>query len=196
MRKGKVAYLFWVFLIAIFCFSQALGQVAGTYANGKIVLKSGAVIEGKKLVLTNTTATMKVGGVSQSYNLSEVNQVMAKSNKAQTGCLIGGGGCAALGLLAYAASDDETFQENGYESKSDGTAPYFLGLVLWSGCLGGVGYLIGRAADDWNIVYVAPAEGTGLNEYWRPDSPNFLSPVLVLGHYIEEEKSGQLVIKN
>ncbi|NOX38095.1 MAG: hypothetical protein GXO78_11210 [Calditrichaeota bacterium] len=27
---------------------------------------------------------------------------------------------------------------------------------MWSACLGFVGYLIGKAADPWQIVYVAP----------------------------------------
>lgn len=195
MGKYNIAWLVCGFLFVAVLGTQTFAQVTGNYPNGKMVLKNGTIVEGKNLVLTTTTATLTVGGAPQTFNLSEVNQIMAKGNNAQKGCLIGAGGCAALGLLVYVVSDDEAFREQDYESKSDATGPYFLGLALWSGCLGGIGYLIGKGSDDWNIVYVAQSGGAGLDEYLKLGATtDILSPALVLGRYLTEEATGQVVL--
>ena len=185
MKGNKFVYLFWIILFITLLSSHLFAQVTGSYARGKITLKTGSVVEGKKLVLTSTSATMNVGGVVQTYNLSDVNQIMARGNKGRTGCLIAGGGCAALGLISYLVADDETFEEYYDKSKSEASGQYFLGLALWTGCFGGLGYLIGNATDDWDIVYVSAQPGTGFIDYWQPDYAENLLPYRLLGHYIE-----------
>lgn len=178
---------FLIFLVVVFCLTSFVSaQQVGTYPKAKITLKNGMVVEGKNLVLSTETAMVNVGAQgTQSYDLSEVTLIQAKHNKGMKGCMYAGGGCAALCLLAYLAGDEETFTET-YEvdSKSEAAGQYFLGAALWSGCLGGVGYLIGNASDPWQTVYVSSSSQLDIMKEAETKLSHQVTPSSILGRYV------------
>ena len=184
-KKRGIFFLLTVIVVTISFSLTLFAQVGGksSYKKGRIFFKNGATLEGKNLFIDGTTATITMGMDTKSYNLSDIQQILAKEGKGGKYAMVLGGGCLALGILSYVAGDDETFEESyGGQSKSEASGQYFAGLAIWVGCLAGVGYLIGNAADSWTTVYVG---STGsLIEEQNSNFTNAITPDLLLGHYI------------
>ena len=188
MKNKKLFFTALCALLLIVLFSsQTIAQQYGTYPKGKIIMKNGNIVEGKNLVFTSSSVTITIGMSAQNFELEDVSQIMVKQNKAMKGCMYGAGGCAAIGLFAYLAGDDETFEETYGTSKSESSGQYFLGLALWTGCFGGVGYLIGSATDNWQIIYVSSSAENESNSEIDSKLASHITPAFILGRYMANQ---------
>ena len=139
-----------IFVIVVsISFAQGVLQ---SYPKGKIFLKKGVTLEGKDLKITKDAASLNIGGQVNSYKLDEVAQIMAKKGKAKRFGLMSAGSCVGLSLGAYLGSGGNTVDVEGNEVPID-TGQYFAGTAIWALIFYGGGYLIGLAADHWEVVY-------------------------------------------
>jgi hypothetical protein len=132
------------------------GQVVlQSYAEGKITLKKGFVIEGKNLRVSMDTATMDVLGSEQSYLLSEITQIMAKQGKGKRYGNYCAGSCAGFLIVSMITNPKATrLEEDGTQVEYTPSAKERItSLALSSALSYGIGYLIGRFSDDWQVVY-------------------------------------------
>ena len=136
--------------------SIASGQVVlQSFAEGKIMLKKGFMLEGKDLVVTDETAEITIMGQKQVYQLSEISQVMAKQGKAKKYGKYCGASCAGFMLFSMVTNPTATkLDKNGNEVEYTPTVgDRITSLVLTGAFSYGVGYLIGRLNDEWQVVY-------------------------------------------
>ena len=180
-REVLALFLALAMFASLLLVQSASAQTVGMrYSKGRIFLSKGQMLEGKDLVIGATSVSMTIGGVPQTYELSEVQQIMAKrgtAGKWAKGCA---GGCAGLCLLAYLATGGETEDEYGNKQETD-FGMYLLSTALWSGISAGVGYLIGYVLDDWQVVYFAPRQSYHPTHFRLTAKPDcFGTPSLVL----------------
>ncbi|MBT4035553.1 MAG: hypothetical protein HOB84_01955 [Candidatus Marinimicrobia bacterium] len=130
------------------------GQVATQeYARGKVFLSNGMTLEGKDLRMTMESVILDIGGQDQTFMLSEVVQVMAKSGKAKKFGQNCAGACVGLNLGTWLASGGTTTDLDGNEVDIN-PGQQLLSIALWGGISYGIGYLAGKMSDDWQVVYL------------------------------------------
>lgn len=152
-RPGNQLILIGLLLLAV---TSTSGQaVLQSYDEGKIVLKKGFVIEGKKLKISMETVTMDIKGVEQTYPISEVNQIMAKQGKGKKYGKYCAGSCAGFLLASMLTNPTATrLGEDGQvEEYTPNAQERVTSLAMSTAISYGIGYLIGRLNDDWQIVY-------------------------------------------
>jgi len=150
-----------IFPILIFSFIFLFineGIFAAQYPDMKVILKNGATIEGDDGSMNESSVMMKVDGESKTYPLSDVQIVMVKRGLGGKYALIAGGGCAAIVLITIVAA-------SGDENREYDTGQLIGGGLIWVALFAGGGYLIGNAADDWNTIYMAPAQSSILQRF-------------------------------
>jgi len=150
----KVFVLMLVFLMSVYpLLAQATYNLS--FAKGRIILKEGGMfIEGKNLSMTSDMAYMEVGGYIQEFALADVQQIMAKRGLGKKYGLASGGCCLGLSLASVLSVGDETTTDaDGNEVEYD-TGQLILGSLIWTAIFYGVGYLVGAASDNWQIVYM------------------------------------------
>ena len=142
-------------LLQTMAVSLAGQTILQSYAEGKIMLKKGFVIEGKNLRVSMDTATLDVVGIEQNYPLSEITQIMAKQGKGKQFGKYCAGSCAGFLLLSMITSPTETkLDEFGNEVEYTPTAQdRITSLAMATALSYGVGYLYGRLNDEWQVVY-------------------------------------------
>ncbi|MBD3284930.1 hypothetical protein GF338_01195 [candidate division WOR-3 bacterium] len=123
------------------------------YPKGKIDFLDGRRIEGRNLIIRDSSVTLTFGGVPETFQLSDVWMIRVKKKPSNTGRIIGASGCgggylvfALFGFIIPAAKD------------SDLDASYFVGHSLLTAASVGVGYLGGYFIDrwvrrEWEIMY-------------------------------------------
>jgi hypothetical protein len=140
-----------LFVLVVLLTGSLFAQVK--YAKGRIILNNGVTIEGKELKIGVETATMTVGSQIMTYQLADVNQIMAKKGlgrKVGTGC---GGGCLALSVATY-LTPPVGKTVDAYGNEVDWPISQFaVGAAFWAAVFYGGGWIIGAALDDWTIVY-------------------------------------------
>lgn len=118
------------------------------------MLKKGFILEGKNLQVYADRATMEVRGVEQTYQLSEISQIMAKQGKAKKFGKYCGSSCAGFMLLSMINNPKATKIEDGVEIEYTPTiGERVMTLALVGGMSYGIGYLAGQLNDEWQIVY-------------------------------------------
>ena len=122
------------------------------YAQGKVFLSNGMTLEGTELRMTMEAVTLEIQGHDQTYNLADVVQVMVKTGKAKTYGQNCAGTCVGINLGLWLASGGTTVDEDG-NSVEIKAADQVVGMLLWGGMSYGIGYLIGKLTDDWEVVY-------------------------------------------
>jgi len=97
MKNCKSIYaVFSAILLLAVLSSFSNAQSFETYPKGKIVLTNGSIIEGEDLLFDGKSASISLGdGLSKTYEVSEISQIMVKYNRANKGCMYGALGCAA-----------------------------------------------------------------------------------------------------
>ena len=128
--------------------------VTQEYAMGKVFLANGMTLEGDDLRMTMESVTIDMQGQDQVFPLADVVQVMAKSGKAKRFGQNCAGTCVGINLGMWLASggvgiDPETGEE--FDIKP---AQQLLSIALWGGISYGIGYLVGKVSDDWQVVYL------------------------------------------
>jgi len=132
---------------------MANGQsVFQEYAHGKVFLSNGMTLEGTELRITMEAVTIEIQGQDQTYNLTDVVQVMVKTGKAKTYGQNCAGTCVGINLGLWLASGGTMVDEDG-NSQEIKAGDQVVGILLWGGISYGIGYLIGKLVDDWEIVY-------------------------------------------
>lgn len=155
MLSIKHKLLINIALVGLFA-SLSYGQgTLQAYAEGRIMLKKGFVIEGKDLRVSMDSATLVVLGVEQSYQLSEISQIMAKQGKGKKFGKYCAGSCAGFTLLSMITNPtaiklDDAGNEVEYTPTFGERAT---SLALVTALSYGVGYLAGRINDEWQVVY-------------------------------------------
>jgi hypothetical protein len=149
-----VFFLFMVFVMPTF--AQVHQNMAiGKYPKGRIFLYDGRILEGKRLIMSGETVSLLVYGATQTFDINEVQQVMAKKGHASLFACSCGLGCLGLTAISYAITNGEIEDEYGNISKLS-LGEYALGSAIWAGLCAGVGYLIGYIFDDWSVVFYQP----------------------------------------
>lgn len=120
---------------------------------GKLFFKKGLNIEGQNLRLSIETTTVEIMGQNQVIMLSDIVQIMAKQGKDKCYGKNCAGSCAGVYLGLWLASGGTTVDEYGNETNID-PAQYMVGGAVWTGVSYGIGYLIDRLSDDWQVVYL------------------------------------------
>ncbi len=144
----KVALVF-LFLSLTFLCGQVIHQ---EYPLGKVTLDNGIIIEGKELLITKEKVSITVGGSAQSFDISNVVQIMAKQGK---GKKFGGycaGGCIGVSFGLYGAAGGKGVDEDGNEVDIP-LGAYAASSLLYGALSYGIGYLAGIASDSWQLVY-------------------------------------------
>ncbi|MCF7808202.1 MAG: hypothetical protein K9M49_00275 [Candidatus Marinimicrobia bacterium] len=150
---GRKLVIVAIMLGLLTAFTPAQGALQA-YAKGKIMLKKGFILEGKSLQIFMDRASMEVRGVEQSYQLSEISQIMAKQGKAKKFGKYCGGSCAGFMLLTMINNPKATQMEDGVEIEYTPTVgEKVMTLALVGGVSYGGGYLAGQLSDEWQIVY-------------------------------------------
>lgn len=130
------------------------GQIATQeYAIGKVFLSNGMTLEGKDLRMTMESVTLDIGGQDQVFMLAEVVQVMAKSGKAKRFGQNCAGACVGVYIGLWLASGGTGLDADGEEYDIN-PGQYLMEMTLWGGVSYGIGYLIGKVSDDWQVVYL------------------------------------------
>lgn len=149
----RVKVLFTILFSLSLGFSQ---QTLQYYPIGKIILNNRTTIEGKELKITAENVSLSVNGNKNTFELTDVYQVLAKAGKAKQNGNICAGSCASIALLSILMTGTETTSTDEYGNeitvKID-MGQYLLGTAIWSGISYGIGYLTGMLMDDWKIVY-------------------------------------------
>jgi len=154
MRTHRILQIRLFLLILVLFLGNLSGQtVISQYAEGKIFLKNGYILEGKNLRLSMEVVTFEILGQDQSFPLSDVHQIMAKKGKNRSY----GKSCAVIALsvsaLSWITSDGKTENAAGEEVNTD-----FLELARRSLMFGslsyGIGYSLGMFNDMWQVVYL------------------------------------------
>ena len=185
MKRGTLVLLAVVLLVLAVWDSGMAQYELREWSKGKVFLMNGGVLEGGPMSTRTDGVTIRVGDEFKEITLSDIRQLMVKKGLGSKGFSIGSGGCLALALLSYLASDDETFYDNYGKSKSESIGQYMLGAAIWSVICGGVGCLIGTAADSWNTIYIA-ATPQPVTPAQPNNGPNIgYNPTYLLGKYIE-----------
>ena len=143
-------------LILFFAVSANAQQPYQEFAKGRIFFYDGLVLEGEKLRLTPTTVALEVMGQNQVYAITEIFQVMGKDNSGHLYGRTCAGACVLVNLLPLLTG--------GYNYPSDGEGgdefrQVVFGLqvasaAFYGGLSYGVGYLYGKAKDDWKVLYL------------------------------------------
>jgi len=138
--------------------SLGSGQtVLSQYAQAKVFTLDGFILEGENLRLSPTSATIEIGGTDQLIPLENVFQVMAKKGLGKKYGKTCGVIALAVGGLSVLTpdngSDDETQLSEDDEDENDPFSSV-VGAVMVSGVSYGIGYVIGLAMDDWQVVYL------------------------------------------
>jgi len=143
-------------LLLLFCFLVSLLGAQGVtqeYAEGKIFLSNGMTLEGNDLRMTMESVTLHVGEQDQVFMLADVVQVMAKKGKAKKFGQNCAGSCIGVNLGLWLASNGTTIDADGNEVDIK-PVQQIIGIALWGGVSYGIGYLIGKVSDDWQVVYL------------------------------------------
>ena len=143
--------VFLVFLLPMN--GKLLAQVS--YPKGKIILKAGTIVEGKDMQLWPGSVDLMVGGMLMTFELTDVQQIMAKRGLAKRMGNICGGGCFGLALGSILLTGGKIQDEYGNTVEYD-VGTLMASAALWTAIFYGGGYLVGMAMDDWQIVYFAP----------------------------------------
>lgn len=124
------------------------------YPLGRIYLSNGFTIEGSNLRMSSESVIIEVMGQDQQFMLTDVVQVMAKQDKAKRYGNICGVACVGCNLLPFLAMTLTNSSDTESETSSEEAISVVLGAALWGGVSYGVGYLLGQASDDWQVVYL------------------------------------------
>jgi len=153
-KVNKTLLILSFLTLVVFFNTQLIAQeLVKEYPKGKISLDNGQIITGKNLRVFTDSAVMKVQGIEQEFQLSEVKIIQAKVGKATKWALTCSGGCAALSLGSLLAVGGSTTDAQGNEVEID-AGSYMMGTIIWAGIFYGVGYLIGAMLDDWETIYI------------------------------------------
>ena len=147
-----------VLIFAFLFLSINENTLAAQYPDMKVILKNGATIEGDDGSMDESSVMMKVDGEPKTYPLSDVQLVMVKRGLGGKYALIAGGGCAAIVLVTIIVA-------SGDENQEYDTGRLVGGGLIWVALFAGGGYLIGNAADDWNTIYMAPAQSSIIDKF-------------------------------
>jgi hypothetical protein len=121
---------------------------AQEYKKVQVSLSDGIVLKGKNASINDASVSFTSGSILKTYPLTDVNLIQAKEGKAGKWALGFGGGCLGICIISGLAVGSEGIEEVGGT-----TGTYIAGSIIWTGIFAGVGYLIGNAADDWQVVY-------------------------------------------
>ena len=99
------------------------------------------------------TATIEIMGQDQVLMLGDVVQIMAKQGKDKRFGKNCAGSCVGVYLGLWLASGGTGVDADGNETDIN-PGQYLVEGVLWAGVSYGIGYLIGRVSDDWQVVYL------------------------------------------
>ncbi len=123
--------------------------------SGKVrVFKGGLTIEGRDLQVNDESVSLTVGGQPTFIDLRDIDRVDVRRSNVMKGACIGGGGCAAIGFIACAASSEDDLEESG-----GGRGQCFLGAVIWSALFAGGGALMGSLSSNWDTIYYRTRSG-------------------------------------
>ena len=125
-----------------------------TYPIGRIFLKNGMTLEGKNVQMSMESVIIDVAGVPQQFAMQDVVQVMVKQGKDKKFGANCAGACVGFSLGSVLASGGKSVDADGNET-SINPGEYLASLALWAGVSYGVGYLAGKLADDWQVVYLS-----------------------------------------
>lgn len=140
--------------IFFFLSSVAVGQmVLQSYPLGKIYLKSGIVVEGKALEITETQSRITISGNVQTFKLSDIQQIQAKAGKGKKYAKACSGGCVGLLLGLYLAAGGKGQNPETGEIVDIPLGAYLFETAVYSAVFYLGGYLAGNLADSWNTVY-------------------------------------------
>ena len=145
--------------LSMLCLGLALGTssfgqtVISHYPEGRIYLANGFTLEGKDLNINSESASIEIMGQQQVVMLSEVLQIQAKQAKGTRYARNCAGACVGCNLLLFLTAGGKGMNADGEEFDLD-PVQYALEAILWGGISYGVGFLIGRATDDWEVVYL------------------------------------------
>jgi len=170
---GILTVVFLAVLVTAFAHEEALAQ---KFNRVKVTLNNGMTLEGKDGVLTSDALTLMADRTANTQELSNIRLIMAKKGTAGKLALLSSCGCGAIALGAFAAAGGEL--SNGEEIN---TGQYMFGTAVWMAVFAGAGWLIGNAADDWQIVYTAPAQNSMLKSIKLYAVPNQDNSELSIG---------------
>jgi hypothetical protein len=129
----------------------AIGVVAvnaQTYKKVKVMLNNGLTIKGSNASINNGSVSMSIAGKPQTYSLTDISLIQAKSGKGDSWAAGCGGGCLGYCLVSGLISGVDGIEETGSTVGS-----YIASSILCAGVSAGVGYLIGSLLDSYEIVY-------------------------------------------
>ncbi|MCF6238599.1 MAG: hypothetical protein L3J79_07285 [Candidatus Marinimicrobia bacterium] len=116
-------------------------------------LANGLTIEGKDLRMTMETATIDISGQDQVLLLTDVVQIMAKQGKGKRFGQNCAGSCVGVYLGLMLASGGTTVDADGNETDIN-LVSAVMELAIFGGVSYGIGYLVGRLSDSWQVVYL------------------------------------------
>ncbi len=157
--KGDIMLRSVKLLRFVLCLTLLLSIISAQVVNqdyplGRIYLSNGFTIEGSNLRMSSESVTIEVMGQDQQFILTDVVQVMAKQDKAKRYGNICAAVCVGCNLLPFLAMSLASSSDTESETSSDETISVVIGAALWGGVSYGVGYLLGQASDDWQVVYL------------------------------------------
>jgi hypothetical protein len=158
-----------VFSILVLIFAWTMTSFAQnmyktTYPKARIFMKNGQMVQGESLIMDMENTTLRINGFPQTFQTSDVSNIMVKKGYASDFALCSGGGCLALCAVALAVSY-KNFNDDYYYETDFTVGSFIAGSLIWVAIFTGGGYLIGNLIDDWTPIYLAPrASGFGNNE--------------------------------
>lgn len=141
-------------VLLLFLSSLSVGQtVLQSYPIGKIYLKSGIVIEGKALEITESQSRIMISGNLQTFKLSDIQQIQAKTGKGGKYAKACSGSCIGLSLGLYLAAGGKGKNPETGEIVDIPFGAYLFETAIYGAVFYLGGYLAGSLADSWNTVY-------------------------------------------
>ncbi|MGB9596161.1 MAG: hypothetical protein ACPL7B_07750 [Candidatus Poribacteria bacterium] len=142
-----------MFVLNTLSFSQTSYKM--TYPKARIFMKSGQIIQGERLIMDMETVTLRINGISQTFQTYDISNIMVKKGYAGDFALCGGGGCLALCAFTLAISYKD-FTDDVIEEDELTVGQFIAGSLIWVAIFAGGGYLIGSLIDDWTPIFIAP----------------------------------------
>ena len=144
--------------------SYAQNMYKTTYPKARIFMKNGQMIQGESLIMDMENVTLRINGFPQTFQTSDVSNIMVKKGYAGDFALCGGGGCLALCAVTLAASYKNLTDDLKQDDELT-VGQLVAGSLIWVAIFTGGGYLLGYFIDDWTPIFIAPrASGFSYNE--------------------------------